>query len=162
MAEDLLFNRRDWMFSCRVGALIYRDGKILLQQAAGDAGYAIPGGHVAFGEFTDETLAREILEETGAAVRIGRLCAVCELFWRWKKPCHQLNFYYLAYLQDPGALLQERFYAFDALGNERIELEFCWIPVEQISRLRVYPQCLKPYLAHPPTSVLHLQENDLL
>ena len=37
-----------------------------MQNAEGDDGYAFIGGHVAFGETTDETLVREFKEEIGA------------------------------------------------------------------------------------------------
>ena len=63
--QDILFQRDDWMFSYRTGVLLYRDNKILLQHIVGDDGYSIPGGHVSFGEFSRETLARELMEETG-------------------------------------------------------------------------------------------------
>ena len=96
MAEDILFQQRDFIFSYRVGALLYRDGKILMQRSLGDGGYALPGGQVAFGEFSQKALARELMEETGAAIKIGRLCAVAEVFFQWQKPCHQINLYYLA------------------------------------------------------------------
>lgn len=158
MAEDILFIRDSWMFSYRVGGLLYRDDHILLQHEVGDDGFAIPGGHVAFGEFTRETLAREFLEETGAAVKVDRLCFVTELFFTWKKPCHQINLYYLTELCDPKALPNERFLAYDELGQERINLEFCWIPLEKLPQITVYPQCIQPYLQTPPKQVIHLCE----
>lgn len=149
------------MFSYRVGGLLYRDGKLLLQRVVGDDAYAIPGGHVAFGEFTQETLARELMEETGAAVKVGRLCAVDELMWQWKKPCHQINFYYLVELKNPDVLSKVPFYALDDLGQERIDLEFCWIDVEQLEQITLYPKALQPYLKALPDHLIHLQENDL-
>lgn len=160
MAEDILFQQRDFIFSYRVGAVLYRDGKILMQRSLGDEGYALPGGQVSFGEFSQKALARELMEETGAAVKIGRLCAVAEVFFQWQKPCHQVNFYYLAELKNADALPQESFYAYDALGRERRDLEFSWISLKDLDRIKIYPHCIKPYLKKMPDSVVHLQQKD--
>ncbi len=159
--HDILFQREDWMFSCRVGGLLYRDGKLLLQRTVGDQSYSIPGGHVSFGEFSRETLARELMEETGAAVKVGRLAAVVELFWQWRKPCHQINFFYLAELKNKDALPAVSFSALDELGQERIGLEFCWVDIDRLDQISLYPTCLRPYLKQLPEHILHLQENQL-
>ena len=159
--QDILFQRDDWMFSYRTGVLLYRDNKILLQHIVGDDGFSIPGGHVSFGEFSRETLARELMEETGAAINVGRLAAVVELLWQWKKPCHQLNLYYLAELKNSDALPYRSFAALDELGQERMELEFCWVDLDRLDQVRVYPACMKPYLHQLPDHIIHLQENQL-
>lgn len=59
---DILFKQDDFVFSYRVGGVLIRDGKILLQRPKGDD-YAIIGGHVAAMETTEETLKREYMEE---------------------------------------------------------------------------------------------------
>lgn len=161
MAEDILFEQKDWMFSYRVGGLLYRGGKILLQHQVGDNSYAIPGGHVVRGEFSQETLSRELMEETGAAVKVRQLCFVQEQFWQWRKPCHQLNLFYLVELKDPYALPVTSFHALDELGQERFDLEFCWVDLKDLGNLQVFPACLKPYLTKLPDHVVHLQENQL-
>ena len=161
MAEDILFQQADWMFSYRVSAILWRDGKLLVQRTLGDQGYALPGGQVSFGEYSQKTLARELMEETGAAVNVGRLCAVAELFFQWKKPCHQINLYYLAELKNPEALPAAPFYAYDSLGRERSDLEFSWVSLEELDRIEVYPKCLKPYLKELPDHVVHLQQKEV-
>ncbi len=159
--NDICFQQQDWMFSCRVGGLLYRDGKLLLQHLIGADTYTIPGGHVSFGEFSRETLARELMEETGAAIKVGRLAAVVELFWQWKKPCHQVNFYYLAELKNSDALSSYNFSAFDELGQERKEVEFCWVHLKDLEHIKIQPTCLQPYLKQLPENVIHLMENQL-
>lgn len=159
MTADILFQRSDWKFSYRVGALIYHNGKLLMQRAAGEEGYALPGGHVSFGEFTAETLAREFKEETGIALQVGRLCFVVELFFEWDKPCHQLNLIYLAELKNKEDLPQESFHPFDDSGRERAELEFCWVDIQELDRMKIYPACVRPYLKDLPPYTVHLCEN---
>ena len=47
--KDLLFKTDDFVFSYRVAGILIHEGKILLQTAGDDPGYAFPGGHVAYG-----------------------------------------------------------------------------------------------------------------
>ena len=68
--SDILFKTDDYIFSYRVGGVLIHNGKVLMQNAEGDDGYAFIGGHVAFGETTDETLVREFKEEIGADIKI--------------------------------------------------------------------------------------------
>ena len=121
-------------------------------------GYTLPGGQVSFGEYSQKALAQKLMEETGAAVHIGRLAMVAELFFQWKKPCHQINFYYLAEVKNAEALPSDSFRAYDALGRERPEAEFEWIAADRLDKIKIYPSCLKPYLKDLPDHVVHLQQ----
>lgn len=47
------------------GAIIYKDGKVLLQRRADDDTWAIHGGCLEPGESTEETAIREVQEELG-------------------------------------------------------------------------------------------------
>ena len=56
--------------------IISREGKVLLVRRANQPGYglwSIPGGYVDRGEVVEEAAAREVREETGLEVEIGRL-----------------------------------------------------------------------------------------
>ena len=102
---DILFQKDGFIFSYRVAGILINDGKILLQKSESDDGYAFPGGHVAFGETTAETLARELKEEIGADVEVGELKWVGENFWYWgDKPCHQICLTYLVELRDKSQI----------------------------------------------------------
>ena len=155
--KDILFKTDDYVFSYRVGGVLIHKDKILLQKVPRDDGYAIIGGHVALGETTDETLVREFKEEIGADIQVDRLLMVSENFFPWgTKPCHQINLYYLVSLQNESQISTEgSFHAFDDLGNERIDLEMCWIPVDEIPNITVYPTNAKEYLMNIPDEIVH-------
>ena len=53
-----------------------------MQKPVNDTAYVIPGGHAKFGETNAETLIREFYEEIGAAISVGDLKWVGELFFR--------------------------------------------------------------------------------
>jgi len=52
------------------------NGEILLIQRADNAHWGLPGGHVEPGESVAQAVAREVLEETGCEIEVGRLIGV--------------------------------------------------------------------------------------
>ena len=79
---DILFKKEDFVFSYRVGGILIRNGKILLQRPKNDD-YAIIGGHVAAMETSMETLKREFEEELHAKIEIDNLLAIGEIYFPW-------------------------------------------------------------------------------
>lgn len=154
---DILFKSDDYIFSYRVGGVLIHNDKMLLQRVPGDDGYAFIGGHVAFGETTAETLVREFKEEIRADIKVERLLMVGENFFPWgKRPCHQINLYYLVSLTDETQLpLDGSFKAVDELGNERIDLDMCWIPLKDIPNITVYPTEAKVYIINIPNEIVY-------
>ncbi len=62
-----------------VSAVARREGdneEILLIQRADNAHWGLPGGHVEPGESVAQAAAREVLEETGCEIEVGRLIGV--------------------------------------------------------------------------------------
>lgn len=154
---DILFKTDEHIFSYRVGGLLIHNGKVLMQKAAGDDGYAFIGGHVAFGETTAETIVREFKEEIGADIRAERLIMVNENFFSWgDRPCQQINFYYLVSLLNEAQIPLDRdFKALDELGNERIELDMCWIPLEEVASKNIYPPNAKEFVVNVPDEIVY-------
>ncbi len=66
-----------------VRAVIYRQGKLLVQvkrKPGTGVWLTLPGGKQEPGETLQDAVARECLEEVGAAVAVGRLLHVAEIF----------------------------------------------------------------------------------
>jgi 8-oxo-dGTP pyrophosphatase MutT (NUDIX family) len=70
------FSHYQW---ARIGAIgiVHRDGKTLLLHRRGDLAlhpglWGLPGGGLEKGEDLDDALVREVREETGLPVRVGR------------------------------------------------------------------------------------------
>ena len=154
--KDILFRQDDFVFSYRVGGILIRDGKILLQRPKDDD-YSIIGGHVSAMETTSETLVREFKEELHADVRVGELMAVGEIFFPWgNRPCHQIAFYYNVELSDSAQIPAEGvFRGYDEMDNERIDLDFCWVPLEKLDGITVYPVELIPHIQSGSKEIFH-------
>ena len=58
------------IMSCAAGALIMNEaGQVLLQRRSDDGLWGNPGGSMDLGESVEDTLQREILEETGLIIK---------------------------------------------------------------------------------------------
>lgn len=123
---DILFKTDEYVFSYRVAGILLHDNKILLQKPTNDTGYAIPGGHVSFGETGAETLVREFKEEMGADVTVGELKWVAEIFFPWgNKPCQQICLYYdVALASDNQMPLEGVFVVVNSLKDAISKLNF--------------------------------------
>ena len=131
---DILFKTEGWVFSYRVAGICVRDGRILLQKPLNDTAYAFPGGHVAFGETNEETLIREFKEEIGADISVGELKWVAEIFFPWgEKNCHQICLYYMV----EGDIPEDA--RFLGIEERNVPLEFCWVSLDELNNLEVYP-----------------------
>lgn len=138
---DLLFKTQDGVFSYRVAGICVQNGKALLQTTTGDdRSFAFPGGHVTFGETNAQTLIREFKEETGADIAVGELKWVAEIFFPWgDKPCHQICLYYMVEIKNPEFPRAGVFPGVEQMEGRRFDLEFHWVPLEQVGELEVYP-----------------------
>jgi len=71
---------RDWSraqaIRPSVSAIVLHAGKILLQQRADNREWGLPGGSVEIGETVADAVVREVREETGYEVAVGRLVGV--------------------------------------------------------------------------------------
>lgn len=59
-----------------VSAIVLHDDRLLLQQRADSGQWGLPGGSVEIGETVTAALEREVREETGLQVAVGRLIGV--------------------------------------------------------------------------------------
>lgn len=160
---EIILKTDAFVFSYRVAGILIRDNKILLQKPLDEDGYALPGGHVSFGELSENALIREFREEIGADIEVKRLVLVGENFFTWDdKPCQQICLYYLVSLCDPAQIpLKGSFRAFDEIFNERIDLEFSWLSLSQLNRIKLYPLNINEDLLALPDHIKHFIYREL-
>lgn len=163
MQKDIFFKTDDFLFSFRVGGILIHGDKILLQSLQND-GYAIIGGHVSGLETTRETLKREYKEELHTDIEVEDLLAVGEVFIPWKnKPCHQVCFYYKVHLCDENSIpLDGVFHGYDEFDNQRIDLDFCWVPLNELKNgLKIYPPQLVSVILNDGKGISHFVYSEL-
>ncbi|KAK3222639.1 hypothetical protein Dsin_009664 [Dipteronia sinensis] len=91
----------------RVGVAVFllRGKTVLLglrRNSIGDSTYALPGGHLEFGESFEECGARELKEETGMDIeKIEFLTVTNKVFKENPKPAHYVTIFLRAALSDP-------------------------------------------------------------
>lgn len=107
----------DQEFLIRACGVLIHGGSVLAQEGGNrnGVGYALPGGHVEYGETLSACLSREILEETGLNVEAGKLVYVHENFYTLKRiKTHEIGFYFLVGLNsefprpDPNGYIPSR------------------------------------------------------
>jgi 8-oxo-dGTP diphosphatase len=116
----------------RVGALIWRDEEVLLvrHEKAGRSYWLVPGGGVDTGETMVAAATRELLEETGYDVEIGRLLLVCEAIDPTPGGRHIVNAVYAGTVH--GGVL--------SVGVDDKSLRDAqWQPLEALNELEMYP-----------------------
>ena len=89
MKKDMCLACDDGILNIRVGAIIMQDRKILMVgNDRADYLYSV-GGRIKFGETAEEAVVREVLEETGVKMEIGRLGFVHENYFYGDAPSKQ-------------------------------------------------------------------------
>ncbi len=154
--SDILFKTDDYVFSYRAAGICIQNGKVLLQKPANDEGYAFPGGHCALGETNEETLIREWKEEIGADISVGELKWVAENFFPWGgRTCHQICLYYEIEIRSDNIPRSGSFKAKECLEGRNFDMDFTWIPLDEVKNILLYPTNCAQLLLNPDKGVQH-------
>jgi ADP-ribose pyrophosphatase YjhB (NUDIX family) len=149
----------DMLFHVRIAAVCVHDGHVLLQ-GSGNAGFWIlPGGHCELLEPTDETVRREMREEFGVDVEVGRLLWIVENFFTYERiRTHQISFVYEARLPSGCDLLDA---ASDFAGTDG-DTPFVarWFPIASLSDVWLVPSFLREALQSLPKTPQHIVHLD--
>lgn len=141
------FTAGDAVFSLRVAGVLIRDGHVVLHRATGDANWALPGGRAELMETGDEAIRREMWEELGVAVQVGRLLWVVENFYSTGgRQMHGLGLYFMLTLVEPGQCpVQPEPW----LGHEDggVALVFKWFAIDDLRGTDLRPSFLVDALA---------------
>ena len=160
MSQDILFKTENHVFSYRVGGILVENGRILLQRDIFH-NHAVIGGHVSFMEQAKETMVREFMEELHVKIGVDDLVAVNENFFMWgDKPCHQIHFYYHVHLEDDTFFREGMVSGYDELDDLRVDLDYVWIPLEELKHRSVYPREIERLL-EKQNGILHFVSSEL-
>lgn len=139
------------LFNFRVAGVAVQNGKLLLHRTPTDNFWSLPGGRVDMFEFSKETLLREMLEEIGQKVIVGKLLWVVENFFEYNEiKHHEIGFYYQ--MEIPDTENQRDF----VVQEDDNELLFHWENIEKMDSGSIYPEFITTDLLLNSSSIQHI------
>jgi 8-oxo-dGTP pyrophosphatase MutT (NUDIX family) len=148
-------------FQVRIAGLGFRNGHVLVHRATHEAFWTFPGGRAEIGETSEETLKREMMEELGVEVTVGRLLWSVENFFHYEeKSWHELGFYYLMDVPEEFPFKPEGIVHF--IRDGKSDLEFKWVPATRaaLTALDIPPYFIADEIETLPQAPRHLVWRD--
>jgi len=153
--EDCCFQAESGVFNYRVGAIILRDGCLLMTTNNRVNYYYTLGGRVRFGETTETALQREVSEEIGTACRVGQLALVHEnLFEESGTRYHEIALFFFADLPADAVLRDTQ-----PAGNGLVE-RFEWLPIDSLHKVALYPEILRTEIHRLQREGMHVATHE--
>ena len=148
-------------FQVRVAGLGFREGHVLVHRAVHESFWTFPGGRAEIGETSEETLRREMMEELGVDVAVGRLLWSVENFFHYEQlDWHEFGLYYLMDIPaefpfDPKRIVHR-------IEDGDNELEFKWVRAtrEALVALDIPPYFIAEEIENLPLTSRHLVWRD--
>ena len=157
MNKDMCVACDDGILNVRAGAIIMKDGKLLMVSNGGDYLYSV-GGRVKFGETAEEAIVREVFEETGVQMEIDRLGFVHENYFYGDAPSnlnkliYEISFFFYMKVPDTFAPISESF----TEDNSKEHLR--WVSLDE--DMKMYPEFFRTELKDPTDTVKHFTTRD--
>ncbi len=153
MSKDMCVVCDDGFLNIRAGAIIIKDGKLLMVGNNRDNYLYSVGGRLKFGETAEEAVVREVFEETGVKMEIDRLGFVHENYFYGDAPSnlnkliYEISFFFYMKVPDTFAPVCESF----TEGNSKEHLK--WISLDE--DIKIYPEFFRTELKTPTNTVKH-------
>jgi 8-oxo-dGTP pyrophosphatase MutT (NUDIX family) len=151
--KDISFSLSQYIFNYRVGAIIKREEKLLVNQLAGQDFWFLPGGRVSEGELSPIALERELREELASPCTVIRPVFLAEsVFALDAKKFHELCLYYLIELPENSPLYSQDTFEMAMDGG----LYFKWHDVGDLASINFQPHFLRGKLGVLPERLEHV------
>ncbi len=118
-------------------AVIIRDRQVLLVRNRRQGNIYLPGGHIEWGEPARSALRREIIEELGRDLRVGRFLGCVEhAFGQGRKRTHEINLFFSVGARGLSS----------PLVSQEPKLQFFWQPLKNLGAVDLQPYVLQRLL----------------
>ena len=150
MEHDMCVPCGDGLVNIRVGALIVKDGRMLMVESSRGYLYSV-GGRIKMGETAEEAVVREILEETGVRMSVKRLIAVHENYFRGDmstnlgKLIYEVSFYFLMDVPEDFRPVC------DSVTEEGVRETLVWVGPD--TEKKIYPDFFREEILNPSETV---------
>ena len=158
MNKDMCVACDDGILNIRVGAIIMKDGKILMV-GNDKANYLYSvGGRIKFGETAEEAILREVLEETGVKMEIDRLGFIHENYFYGDAPSnlgkliYEISFYFYMKVPSDFAPISESF------TEDHSKEHLKWVSFDE--DVKMYPEIFRTELKNPIDTVKHFVKDE--
>ena len=158
MNKDMCVACDDGILNIRVGAIIMKDGKILMVgNERANYLYSV-GGRIKFGETAEEAIVREVYEETGVKMEIDRLGFVHENYFYGDAPSnlgkliYEISFFFYMKVPSDFAPISESF----TEDNSKEHLK--WVSLDE--DIKMYPEFFRTELINPTDTVKHFIKDE--
>ena len=155
MKYDCSFQEGNKRFRYRAAAIIVEEGCALFAgNELNDYFYSI-GGAVHMGESAEDTVRREVYEETGVAYEIDRLAVIHENFFcesagaNSEMDYHEIAFYFLMKPRGTKELHSHSY-------TQGVPETMHWIPIEKLDEYRAFPSFMKTFLQSEHHGIEHI------
>jgi len=158
MNNDMCVACEDGILNIRVGAIIKKDGKILMVGNERVNYLYSVGGRIKFGETAEEAIVREIWEETGVKMEIDRLGFVHENYFHGDSPSnlgkliYEIAFYFYMKVPEDFAPVSDSF----TEDNSKEYLK--WVSPD--ADIKMYPEFFRTELGNPTDTVKHFVQDE--
>ena len=158
MNSDICVPCGEGLVNLRVGAIIMKNGKLLMVgNDRADYLYSV-GGRIKMGETAEEAVVREVFEETGVKLDIDRLGFVHENYFYGDSPSnlgkliYEISFYFYMKVPSDFAPISESF----TEDNSREHLR--WVALDE--NIKMYPEFFRTELKNPTDTVKHIVKDE--
>ena len=152
MNKDMCVVCDDGFLNIRAGAIIMKDGKLLMVSNDRDYLYSV-GGRIKFGETAEEAVIREVFEETGVKMEIDRLGFVHENYFYGDAPynlnklIYEISFFFYMKVPDTFVPISE------SSTEDNSKEHLVWIALDDDNKM--YPEFFRTELKTPTATVKH-------
>ena len=158
MKQDMCVTCDDGILNIRVGAIIMKDGKILMVGNDRSNYLYSVGGRIKFGETAEEAVVREVLEETGVKLEVDRLGFVHENYFYGDAPTnlgkliYEISFYF--YMKVPSNFTPVS----DSFTEDSSKEFLRWVSANE--DIKMYPTFFRTELNNPADTVKYFMNDE--
>ena len=147
----------DGILNIRAGAIIMKDGKLLMVGNDRNYLYSV-GGRIKFGETAEKAVVREVFEETGVKMEIDRLGFVHENYFYGDAPSnlnkliYEISFFFYMKVPETFVPISESF------TEDNSKEHLVWVSLDE--DIKIYPEFFRTELKNPTDTVKHFITKD--
>ena len=156
--EMVMFSNGEVTFMYRVGGIAVHEGRLLVEHNVKHGFCFVPGGRVEYGENAVQALSRELDEEFGGSVQIGRLVIVSDDLFELDGIRYQEAGLYFLMEFDPGHPVLGREGRFEA---EEPNLVYEWLPLDRLEEAELFPRFLRELVHDIPQTPKYVIQSDI-